>query len=640
LIQTIESEQKIEDAVARTVSARRAGQFDQCLEVLKSALAAHPSAERLLTLDREIRDQVYTESLALAREQLSRQRFDQAIGAAETALTIRPKDPAAIGLIDSIRTEKEIEAAIERAQVARRSGQIGKALEIVTSVPRSAASEARLKQIAEEISQEIAREKEIQQREQARRRAEEDARKRAEEERRRQVEEDARRQEEEAKARKRAAEEEAKRRADEEKARRKIEEERARKQAEEEQARRKAEQEAQRRAAEEARARKKAEEDQSRTRAAAASSTSILKTGSTTPVDTQGSAPTPTLAAEPKAVPTPPQAYRLAPEPAPRPSKSQTPVIAAAAAAVLLLIAAGVWFMNRETTPAAEPEKTAAITPETTAPARPVTPEPAARVAPPQPQTTQPQTQQPATPAPAPQLQVLQSKLTFSWQRGTTAPPPQSFAISGSKQAFLATASSRWIAVSPNRATAPRNVTVSVNPGDLQPGTHSDIIRIVPTDNSFSTQTVAVEFVVTAEARQPEVAKQTPPAPTPIPQQTPQQTTQQTLPSQPAAQQAPAASSPSPAAQGKWLGATRGSITYSGDIPAGGRIVISTSKVIDGPSGDVDFSRTPPPFDAVRIEKTSAGVTAVPRGYDLVITNTSGAPIRLVQIEWSYQPKR
>jgi hypothetical protein len=145
---------------------------------------------------------------------------------------------------------------------------------------------------------------------------------------------------------------------------------------------------------------------------------------------------------------------------------------------------------------------------------------------------------------------------------------------------------------------------------------------------------VAVELVITPEARPPEVVKQTqaPAAPAPAPQQTP---VQQAPPQQPAT-----AAAPSPAAQGKWLGATRGSITYSGEIPAGARVVINTSRVIDGPPGDVDFSRTPPPFDAVRIEKTSAGVAAVARGYDLVITNTSTGPMRLVQIEWSYQPKR
>jgi hypothetical protein len=42
----------------------------------------------------------------------------------------------------------------------------------------------------------------------------------------------------------------------------------------------------------------------------------------------------------------------------------------------------------------------------------------------------------------------------------------------------------------------------------------------------------------------------------------------------------------------------------------------------------------------VRIDKISSGVRAVPRGYDLEITNTSGAPIQLVQIDWTYQPKR
>ena len=240
LLQKIASEQSIEDSIARAVSARRAGQLDKSLEILKTALSAHPSAQRLLILEGEIREQGFHDSIGLARDQLSRHRFEQAIKATEAALVFRPNDSTATALMASVRTERDIEAAVERTEAARRSGKLKDALAIVTAAPRSAMSEARLKQLADEIAKDIANEKEAQEREQARRRAEEEERKseaearqraeeerkrqaeahrRAEEERKRQAEEDARRRAEEETARKRQAEEEARSRAEEEKAR-------------------------------------------------------------------------------------------------------------------------------------------------------------------------------------------------------------------------------------------------------------------------------------------------------------------------------------------------------------------------------------------------------------------------------------
>ena len=166
------------------------------------------------------------------------------------------------------------------------------------------------------------------------------------------------------------------------------------------------------------------------------------------------------------------------------------------------------------------------------------------------------------------------------------------------------------------------------------PGTHTDNIRIAPTDNSFSPQNVVVELVVTPEARPAEVPKPAPVQPE-VPKPAPPVSQQQTP-----AQQTPAVLPPSPAAEGRWFNARSGTITYSGNLAPGARVMINTSAVIEGTPGSLSFSRTPPPFDAVRIEKISAGVRAVARGYDLEITNTSGSPVQLIQIDWTYQPKR
>ena len=50
---------------------------------------------------------------------------------------------------------EEIESAIEKAQATRRSGKLAEALAIVAAAPRSAISEPRLKQLADEIAKDV-----------------------------------------------------------------------------------------------------------------------------------------------------------------------------------------------------------------------------------------------------------------------------------------------------------------------------------------------------------------------------------------------------------------------------------------------------------------------------------------------------
>jgi serine/threonine protein kinase len=654
LLANIASEQTIEEAVTRTIAARRAGQFEKCIDILQAALKTYPTAERLVTLDREIREQVHSESIGLAREQLERHRFDQAIQAAETALAFRPKDSTAASLLQQIRLAKDIEASIEMVLAARRSGQLERALELAGSIARSPASESRIQQLTQEITQEIVRKHIDAGRDHLMRDRFDDAEKsartalkynaaeasalgllesvrdaRQELERRKAADAEAR-----EKLRKQAEEEQERKRAEEAHARKQAAEQEARRKAEEEESKRRVQVEAKRKAEQEAR--RQAEEERARATAAAASSTAILKTPGTIHAEPVRPAAAP-AGPEPRVESIPSTAAEF-PKHAPQPStveaaKSRVPLMVGGAAGVIIAFAIGVVMLKPTSSPVSDQPKNGIPQPQTPS-TTPSQAEPV-RTEPPRIEPTQPGPEQPTTPKPTPEFQVLQSRLSFAWQRGTPMPASQSFAISGSKQPFLATASARWITVSPNKATAPRTVTVSVNPSSLQPGSHADIIRITPTDGSSSARNVAVELTVTPEAVNPvEIRPEPPKAEQPKPEPP---KTEQPKPEQP--KQTPVTLAPSPAAEGKWLGATRGTITYSGDLAAGGRVVINTSRVISG-SGDVDFSRTPPPFDAVRVERTPPGVTAVPRGYDLVITNTTGAPVRLIQIEWSYQPKR
>ena len=66
---------------------------------------------------------------------------------------------------------------------------------------------------------------------------------------------------------------------------------------------------------------------------------------------------------------------------------------------------------------------------------------------------------------------------------------------------FNATASTfppglTWLAVTPNSGTTPTNLTVIINPGNLQPGTYTGTINVSPTTGNAPTQTIPVTLNV------------------------------------------------------------------------------------------------------------------------------------------------
>jgi len=66
---------------------------------------------------------------------------------------------------------------------------------------------------------------------------------------------------------------------------------------------------------------------------------------------------------------------------------------------------------------------------------------------------------------------------------------------------FNATASTfpaglTWLAVTPNSGTTPTNLTVIINPGNLQPGTYTGTINVSPTSGTAPAQTIAVTLNV------------------------------------------------------------------------------------------------------------------------------------------------
>jgi uncharacterized protein (TIGR03437 family) len=94
--------------------------------------------------------------------------------------------------------------------------------------------------------------------------------------------------------------------------------------------------------------------------------------------------------------------------------------------------------------------------------------------------------------------------LVFSQTTASGAPPPQSFTISSgaASLAFTATAAvvqppTTWLSVSPNSGTTPATLTVSINPGGLQPGIYPGAIVVNVPGAAVSTMTVSVTLTVT-----------------------------------------------------------------------------------------------------------------------------------------------
>jgi len=101
----------------------------------------------------------------------------------------------------------------------------------------------------------------------------------------------------------------------------------------------------------------------------------------------------------------------------------------------------------------------------------------------------------------APVVKIAPMGLQFAAVSGGAAPPPQSVAISNAGAgtvAWTATTSQPWIALGQSAGTAPANLTVSVNPSGLAPGTYSAIVTVAATGASNSPQTVTVELTLSA----------------------------------------------------------------------------------------------------------------------------------------------
>jgi uncharacterized protein (TIGR03437 family) len=111
------------------------------------------------------------------------------------------------------------------------------------------------------------------------------------------------------------------------------------------------------------------------------------------------------------------------------------------------------------------------------------------------------------TVAPPQNLVAQPAALTFTSQVGSPAPVAQTVAVTASTGTFPFTAAANvpagqtWLSVSPPSGTAsttPTNLTVTVNPQNLQPGTYTGTVAITSPSASNSPQTINVTYTVTA----------------------------------------------------------------------------------------------------------------------------------------------
>jgi uncharacterized protein (TIGR03437 family) len=104
------------------------------------------------------------------------------------------------------------------------------------------------------------------------------------------------------------------------------------------------------------------------------------------------------------------------------------------------------------------------------------------------------------TVATLPSLQLGTNSINFTYQSGSPAPQAQAVSVSASSAtAFTVTVSGgSWLSVNLNAGATPANLSVSVTPTDLNPGTYNGTISIAAPGASNSPRTVAVTLTVTS----------------------------------------------------------------------------------------------------------------------------------------------
>jgi uncharacterized protein (TIGR03437 family) len=100
----------------------------------------------------------------------------------------------------------------------------------------------------------------------------------------------------------------------------------------------------------------------------------------------------------------------------------------------------------------------------------------------------------------APTVSISPSVLNLAYQSGGSLPQAQSIAVSAtSAAAFTAVASGgSWLSVNPASGTTPANLSVTVNPAGLNPGTYNGTITVTGTNGAQGTPIVNVTLAVAA----------------------------------------------------------------------------------------------------------------------------------------------
>jgi len=102
-----------------------------------------------------------------------------------------------------------------------------------------------------------------------------------------------------------------------------------------------------------------------------------------------------------------------------------------------------------------------------------------------------------------PQFQLSQRSVLFTGRSGEAAPPSQKVQITGSAPGLpygssftLTGATSRWLQITPSQGRMPSELTIQVNPANLDPGTYRGEITVVSSNANPPSQNIVVNFVV------------------------------------------------------------------------------------------------------------------------------------------------
>lgn len=237
----------------------------------------------------------------------------------------------------------------------------------------------------------------------------------------------------------------------------------------------------------------------------------------------------------------------------------------------------------------------------------------------------------PPAPVPAGGLTATPAAIAFEYQLSTSLPDPERVAVSSPAGAVpfnaVVAKGSEWLSVTPEAGTTPLRLAVQVHKNGLSAGQYEGLVTVREQRAGGVSQSIRASLRITPAAPPPvapPTIKVQPPVTPPVQNPPP-----------PAASEPPPVTPKNPGEPLRYGGAPRGTITWTGLLPPGGRLEFTADAVSAGsmrghlPGVDVDLNINPP--DSIKIETRPSAANHFGR---LVLVNSGSAQVSSIEIRW------